>query len=457
MAIPPLSPGTLLRPEMDGEHRYKVEATLGAGGFGVTYRVVDNRLGGHVVVKELVPSATGYRNEETGRIKCLPGKEDDQQKQLDRFVREARRLNMIRSPNVVRVIDVWEQNGTAYYAMDEIKGGSLDRLGKMQWHEAEPIAIGVLAALEAVHAQDLVHADVKPENVLADEDRVPVLIDFGTARSDQELDKTSATSVMFSTGYAPFELMHPGKNREIGPWTDLYSWAMLVWSLVLDHHGEDDRPTSAFERLHDEDPYWTGAAQLIAVGVPAHWANLLHQCLDPEGSGRPQSVEEVRNTLALPLPTRTGALPQTPPRPPSVAPTTPQHLPNAPNATDPSMNSATVTGPNPLSAPISQAAASTASVDPASRFASAVDTTMTKFAGMPRWAQAAVVLVVLVPVLIALFGGGSKDDADESDADSDEVAVVDVGDDDEEAAATTPSVRPDFPHLALRLLEDCGD
>lgn len=298
MAVAELRPGTHLGPTADGGHRYEVRETLGTGGFGITYLARDTRLAGDVVIKELASARTAWRDTATGRLHPAHGHAEAHVKLVQRFVREARLLNRIRSPHIVRVTDVWEERGTAYYAMDKVDGEPLgelpsDAVTTDGWAEARRNAAELLDALDAVHAAGLLHGDVKPANVLLDRRIGVVLIDFGTAREGDEVGAT-VTSTSFTRGYAPPELMHLSRVREAGPWSDLYSWAMLVWGLVTRHHGPSGRPVDAVARALGPDPYADAAGQLEAAGVPRVWAEAVAACLALEPGDRPRDVDAVR-------------------------------------------------------------------------------------------------------------------------------------------------------------------
>ena len=200
MPVVELPEGTQLCPDSSGSYRYRIERVLGSGGFGITYRATDRRLAGNVVIKELAFEGAAYRDTETGTLETLQGKESLQDKLVDRFLREARLLNSIRNPHVVRVTDVWEERGTAYYAMDEVHASRQlpseplrHADGRLNWDQIETWSLQLLDALHAVHAEGLIHGDIKPQNALVDRANDLVLIDFGTARSEEEMTRTATS------------------------------------------------------------------------------------------------------------------------------------------------------------------------------------------------------------------------------------------------------------------------
>lgn len=300
MPVAPLPPATRLCADRDG-HRYIVEAVIGAGGFGITYRARDLRLEGRLVVKELAFEGTAFRDTSSGEIRAHEGKDALHDKMVARFLREARMLNRIRNPYVVRVSDVWEERGTAYYAMDELVGATTLRSGDEalsadRWLVVAKQCEQLLEALFAVHEAGMVHGDVKPDNVLVDGGGDITLIDFGTVRSDTELDQT-VTSMSFTPGYAPPELMQAARVREAGPWSDLYSWGMLAYGLALRHPSASGQPVDALGRMMGDDPYASTETDLHAVGVPRAWAATIARCIAIAPHRRPNDVGMVRAAL----------------------------------------------------------------------------------------------------------------------------------------------------------------
>jgi hypothetical protein len=167
------------------------------------------------------------------------------------------------------------------------------------WNAWRPVVERMYAALGAIHAQGLIHSDIKPSNILVRPTGYPVFIDFGTARTSEDLRKTRLTTVAFTPGYAPVELESRDKAGDVGPWSDLYSLAMTVMGLFVVHPGLDGGPMEA--RMRDaiaqhapaSDPYIAGFAdKLVAAGVPRGWAEMLVASVQPDYRNRPKSVED---------------------------------------------------------------------------------------------------------------------------------------------------------------------
>ncbi|HEU5441866.1 MAG TPA: serine/threonine-protein kinase, partial [Ktedonobacterales bacterium] len=146
--------------------RYQLITLLGAGGMAEVYRGRDLSLGRDVAVK------------------VLPATLAADPEYVERFRSEARRVARLRHPNIVPVYEFDEQDGLLYLVMPLVPESLRDRMqrdGLLPISDAIGIAIQVAGALEAAHAQGIVHRDVKPENVLLDADGHALLTDFGIA------------------------------------------------------------------------------------------------------------------------------------------------------------------------------------------------------------------------------------------------------------------------------------
>ena len=312
MPVAPLPVNTLLKQEQ-GEYRYRVDAFLGGGGFGITYRATDLKLQGPVVIKELAFDQVSFRDVQHSTLNALPGKEPTHGKLVSRFAEEAQKLNRFRNPHIVRVLDVWRERGTAYYAMDLVRASR--HIGEppsgwepahgppptFPWHSAQRWGEQLLTALRDLHDVSMVHGDIKPDNVLIDERDNIVLIDFGTARTEQDLART-VTSQAYTPGYAAPELEARSRVRESGPWSDLYGWGMIMYGLCCPHQGYEYSPIEATTRVHmsaqGKDAYADAANQLISAGVPPNWAQAIGWCLRLDPQARPQSVVQMLDWIA---------------------------------------------------------------------------------------------------------------------------------------------------------------
>jgi len=153
-------------------------------------------------------------------------------------MREAKRLSQFDHPNIVKVIDVFEENGTAYMVMDYVEGETLqqlvDRKGKLTEKEALDYIIPLCDALEVVHEKGLLHLDIKPSNILIKkQNNTPVLIDFGISKFTEVSgeDHSTTTPVALTKGYAPLE-QYGQDLAKLTTSTDVYSVAATLYKLV---------------------------------------------------------------------------------------------------------------------------------------------------------------------------------------------------------------------------------
>ncbi|AFY83803.1 serine/threonine-protein kinase [Oscillatoria acuminata] len=221
-----LPSGTLLN-----QNKYRVEKTLGQGGFGVTYKGLDLVDGKEVAIKELFPDKSSRRGTSILWSNVISPK--DQREQLDKFKIEAQYLSRCVHPNIVRIFDWFEQNNTAYIVMDFVKGKPLSDVIKAENKLAEDKAIQyflqLTEALKLVHANNLLHRDIKPENIIINDTDLPVLIDFGNAR-EFIANKTQNMTEIGTVAYAPLEQNIPTGRR--GPSLDFYSLGASMYETI---------------------------------------------------------------------------------------------------------------------------------------------------------------------------------------------------------------------------------
>jgi serine/threonine protein kinase/tetratricopeptide (TPR) repeat protein len=199
--------------------RYRVDGALGEGGMGVVYAAHDEQLGRDLAVKVL------------REVDLDPGARE-------RFRREARAAAAVSHPNICHIYDVGEDDGTFYIAMERLEGEPLSaRLarGPMSVQEAIPVALGVLGALEALHARGIVHRDLKPANVFLTPHGVK-LLDFGLAHGDGAAGATRLNARVTATGLvtgtphymAPEQL----QGRTVGPVADQFAFGAVLFEML---------------------------------------------------------------------------------------------------------------------------------------------------------------------------------------------------------------------------------
>jgi serine/threonine protein kinase len=286
----PLEAGTVVGGD------YRIVRVLGAGGFGITYLARDTRLGADVALKEYFPASLAYR-EDGATVQPIGSQAGDNYSWgLDRFLAEAQTVARLRHTNIVRVSRYFKENGTAYMVLGFVEGQDLESWLRDLGHpptqgELDGIVGPVLDALKVVHNADVVHRDIKPQNIyIRAVDGAPIILDFGAAR--QALgEHTRATAAFVSPGYSPPE-SHLNDPAEQGPWTDIYSLAATLYRAVV-----GKPPAQVLSRV-SHDTYVPLARQLSnAASYRANFLAAIDQGLRVRREERPESVTAWRSIL----------------------------------------------------------------------------------------------------------------------------------------------------------------
>lgn len=219
--------------------KYRIDAIIGEGGFGNTYKATNTEFQETIALKEFFIRGMTERDETTSNVSVSNVTNTDSfQQQKDKFKKEARRLRQFDNPHIVRVHDMFEENGTAYYVMDFIDGESLSdrmkRTGKpLSDAEVRKFLPQILAALKCMHDAGLWHLDLKPANIMVDKADNAKLIDFGASKQmdSQNGGAQTKTAVAYTSGYAPREQMELNYEN-LGPWTDIYALGATLYALL---------------------------------------------------------------------------------------------------------------------------------------------------------------------------------------------------------------------------------
>jgi hypothetical protein len=221
-----LPPGTMLA------EKYVIGRLLGRGGFGATYLAWDVNLNVRVAIKEFLPRQLAGRTGGGVNIAPYRGEAEAFESGLRQFLEEARNLARFRDfAGIVSVLDFFRANATGYMVMEFLDGVTLDRYAPKALAPASAIRllIPVADALRACHADNLIHRDVSPDNILLTQDGRVKLFDFGAARFAIGSRSTNM-SVILKEGFAPFEQYQ--RNGTQGPWTDVYAFTATLYRLL---------------------------------------------------------------------------------------------------------------------------------------------------------------------------------------------------------------------------------
>ncbi|MCP5150748.1 MAG: protein kinase [Ectothiorhodospiraceae bacterium] len=275
---------------------YRIEAVLGAGAFGITYRALDTHLDMVVAIKEFFPSSLVTRVD--GEVRPHdPGQLEHYKWCLDRFVGEAQVLAHFKHPNIVRVARFFPANGTAYIIMDFEYGQSLATVlespdATMDEGRMRRIFLPLLEGLVEIHRKRYLHRDIKPANVFVREHDSPILLDFGAA--ELEMSRTEHDATLLTPGYAPLE-QYWFDGRE-GPPTDLYALGATMYRCIA---GKSPPPSvKRLQMIESGAPDPLLAAALVGSD---RYSPVLLESVDwmmaLEMSNRPRSAAELLDRL----------------------------------------------------------------------------------------------------------------------------------------------------------------
>ncbi|MDA8362091.1 MAG: serine/threonine-protein kinase [Gammaproteobacteria bacterium] len=219
-----LAPGTVVQ-------GYRIEKTLGDGGFSSVYLATALSQGHQVAIKEYLPPRQAHRTP-SGRIEPLSEEMAPLfTSGIKRFFEEASALSKLHHPNIVEVTDCFRAHNTVYMVMRYELGRDL------RWYiKRHPQGLSekflrtvfppLLIGLEALHTHGLLHLDIKPANILLRSGGNPLLLDFGAAQKTHE---RSAGMRTLTAGFAPIEQHTKG---HVGPWSDLYAIGASMWACI---------------------------------------------------------------------------------------------------------------------------------------------------------------------------------------------------------------------------------
>ena len=277
--------------------KYRIERVLGQGGFGNTYVGYNTEFEETVAIKEFFMKGVTERDETTCTVSVSNADNVPQfEEQREKFKKEARRLRKLKNEHIVKVHDLFEENGTAYYVMDYVDGenlsGRLKHTGQpMTDAEVNEILPQVLDALKTVHDAGIWHLDLKPANIMVDKIGNVKLIDFGASKqlNAQKGGATTSTAISYTKGYAPREQMEQNPDK-FGPWTDLYALGATLYNLLTNKR--PPLPTDI-----DDDMSEDKHLSLPMPNVSDSMKKLILWLMQTNRTKRPKSVVEVFGEL----------------------------------------------------------------------------------------------------------------------------------------------------------------
>jgi eukaryotic-like serine/threonine-protein kinase len=262
--------------------RYRLEAKLGSGGMSTVYLARDQTLDRQVAVK------------------VMHREMSEQADQLERFRQEARAVAKLSHPNVVSVIDAGEDGGHPYIVFEYVEGETLKqritRDGALEPQEAIAYAIEIARGLSMAHARNMVHRDIKPQNVLIDAEGRAKLTDFGISRQLEQDGMTATGRVLGTTDYvAPEQAM----GRKVDPRSDLYSLGVVLYEMLVGQvpFQADSQVGVAMKHVNEELP----DVQRRRPEVSAAVALVVERATAKDPAERYQDVGEMADDLSTAL------------------------------------------------------------------------------------------------------------------------------------------------------------
>ncbi len=272
-------------------NRYEILRYISSGGFGITYEAFDLLSKRRIAIKELYITEICNRESDAITITINDTNKPTFFAHRRKFLDEAKRLMELSHPNIIKVSDVFEANGTAYFAMDYIEGKPLSKeVVPMSENIAIFIINPILDALEYIHNKGLLHLDIKPSNIMIDKHGKVILIDFGTSKVYGDADGKSlslSTTLAFTPGYAPLEQMSVSTVKNLGTYSDIYAIGATLYYLL-----SGSKPLLPGEILENDE-------KLPRIeNITTETQNAIWQATKVVRTTRIATVEQLRRALA---------------------------------------------------------------------------------------------------------------------------------------------------------------
>lgn len=270
--------------------KYEIKRFINAGGFGCTYEGLHTMLDTCVAIKEFFVKDFCNRDEQTLHVTVgTQSKVELVQKLRRKFIEEAKAIYKMQHGNIVRVLDIFEENGTAYYVMEYIDGQSLHEIVKVRGALPEENVLKyveqIVDALEYVHSQNRLHLDIKPGNIMVDKLGKVKLIDFGASKQYDEVDGENTSTLLGKTpGYAPIEQMG-NTVRTFTPATDIYALGATMYKCLTGNTPPDAT------LLMDE------GLEPFPTSVSTNTKKSVEKAMEVSKKNRPQTIQEFRTLL----------------------------------------------------------------------------------------------------------------------------------------------------------------
>jgi serine/threonine-protein kinase len=261
-------------------NRYELIKEIGRGGYGSVWLVEDKFIKEQLVMKFLHQTLV---SDEIA---------------IERFVRELRLARKITHANIIRLFDYLDLGSIAAISMEYFAGDALSSIihkGVLEPERAVKLAITISKALEVAHQAEVVHRDMKPANILVDDNNMVKIVDFGIAAASKHAESRltrTGTLVGTPTYISPEQI----QGKEVDGRTDLYSLGVIMYEMMTGHPPYEAEDPMALVFMHVEG----NARRLDEVNpvIPKEVADIVHKCIMPEPDERYQSMAELAQALS---------------------------------------------------------------------------------------------------------------------------------------------------------------
>jgi len=277
-------------------NEFEIKEVIGGGGFGIVYRAWDHQLERTIAIKEFMPASLAVRNDDLTLVLRSERFSKSFHAGLNSFIQEARLLARFNHPNLLHVLRFWVQNDTAYMGTAFYTGTTLSQL-----HSRRPEMISeawircllppLFGAINTIHREGYLHRDISLDNIQIQENGVPVLLDFGSARKAIG-NLSDETETMLKPGFAPIEQYSDDNESEQGTWTDIYALGAVLHTLIVG----SPPPVSVVRSIEDN---YKPLMQQKPEGYSLPLLHAIDRALALQPEDRPQTVDEFAALMEL--------------------------------------------------------------------------------------------------------------------------------------------------------------
>lgn len=279
-------------------NEFEIKEVIGGGGFGIVYRAWDHQLERTIAIKEFMPSSLAMRNDDMTLVLRSERVSKAFTAGLNSFIQEARLLARFNHPNLLHVLRFWVQNDTAYMGTVFYSGTTLSRLREQRPETIDETWIRrmlpmLCGAIKTIHDAGYLHRDISLDNIQIQNNGLPVLLDFGSARRSIG-NIADEIETMLRPGFAPIEQYTDDNDSEQGPWTDIYALGAVLHTLIIG----SPPPVSVVRSIQDS------YQPLSERGLEDYSRSLLRavdSALALKIEDRPQSIDEFAALIDMPV------------------------------------------------------------------------------------------------------------------------------------------------------------